>query len=162
MLNEVLIIEKPTIKKEKIHSFDISGMVTISGDVNGIISISIPKSIALRIGSVILGEQIKIVGTELTDSIVNLINIIVGHAKHFINSKIQFSIPYVVVGKDRPIGIDPSIPLIIIPFKCGQGELALEIAIKNNITKKIKSESLSNTFVKSSSADVILPCYSCF
>jgi chemotaxis protein CheX len=131
MLNMELKTGTPMLKKDARHSYDISGVIGLSGEAQGIISISFPKVMALKIVSTLLDEEIKIVGPELTDGIGELANIIAGNTKQYLTQyKLSISLPNVVIGAGHRIEVQSGVPTIIIPLKCNLGEFAMEIALK--------------------------------
>lgn len=131
MLKMELKTGTPILKKDAKHSYDISGVIGLSGEAQGVISISFPKVLALKIVSTLLGEEIKIVGPELTDGIGEMANIVAGHAKQYLTQfKLSISLPNVVVGTGHRIEVQTGVPTIIIPLQCNFGEFAMEIALK--------------------------------
>jgi len=131
MLNLDLSTGTPTLKKDAQHSYDISGVIGLSGEAQGIISISFPKVLALKIVSTLLGEEIKIVGPELIDGIGEIANIIAGNTKQYLTQfKLSISLPNVVIGSGHRIEVQSGVQTIIIPLKCKLGEFAMEIALK--------------------------------
>ncbi|MDR0304901.1 MAG: chemotaxis protein CheX [Chitinispirillales bacterium] len=127
-------MEKPIIKGPGAeHHFDVSGVIGLSGEAQGSIAISFSKITALRTVSKMLGTEIKIVNSDLTDGIGEIANIIAGYAKQYlIDYKVSVSLPNVVVGSGHKITTSTSISVntIVIPYKCDLGEFALEVALK--------------------------------
>jgi len=121
----------PMLKKDANHSYDISGVIGLSGEAQGIISISFPKTMALKIVSILLNEEIKIVTSELTDGIGEMANIIAGNTKQYLTQfKLSISLPNVVVGKGHRIEIQSGVPTIAVPMRCSLGQFAMEVALK--------------------------------
>ena len=71
----------PALKQEATHTYDVSGVIGLSGEAQGVISLSFPKIMALKVVSKLLGMEIKVVGPDLTDGIGELANIVAGYAK---------------------------------------------------------------------------------
>jgi chemotaxis protein CheX len=131
MLNTDLKPGTPMIKKEPLPSYDISGVIGLSGEAQGSISLSFPKNVALKIVSSLLGAEIKIVGPELTDGIGELANIIAGNAKQFlVEYNLSISLPNVIIGKNHIIATPSGAPTIIVPFSCSFGDFAMEVSLK--------------------------------
>ncbi len=121
----------PSLKSEAKHTFDVSGVIGLSGEAQGIISISFPKVLSLKIVSKLLGEEIKIVGPELTDGVGEIANIIAGYAKQYLTQfKLQISLPNVVIGSGHRIEVQSGVPTIIVPLISELGEFAMEVALK--------------------------------
>ncbi len=121
----------PELKKEAKHTYDVSGVIGLSGEAQGVISISFPKQVALKIVSKLLGTEIKIVGEELTDGIGEIANIIAGSAKqHLTNYKLSISLPNVVVGAGHKIQVPSGVPTVVVPLQTDIGSFAMEVALK--------------------------------
>ncbi len=131
MMNMDLSTGTPALKENAKHSYDVSGVIGLSGEAQGIISVSFPKVLALKIVSALLGEEVKIVGPELTDGIGELANIIAGNTKQYLTQfKLSISLPNVVIGSGHRIEVQSGVPTIIVPLKCKLGDFAMEIALK--------------------------------
>ncbi len=131
MLNIDLNTGPPELKIDAKHRYDVSGVIGLSGEAQGIISVSFPKVLALKIVSTLLGEEIKIVGPELIDGIGELANIIAGNTKQYLTQfKLSISLPNVVVGSGHRIEVQSGVPTIIVPLKCKLGDFAIEVALK--------------------------------
>jgi chemotaxis protein CheX len=131
MLSIKLQTGNPLLKQNAKHSYDISGVIGLSGEAQGVISLSFPKILSLKIVSSLLGEDIKVVGPELTDGIGEITNIVAGYAKQFLTQyKLSISLPNVVIGSNHRIEIQSGIPTIVVPFDCSIGNFAMEVALK--------------------------------
>lgn len=133
MLELEVIPGKPSLKSEPASTYDISGIIGLSGSAQGSISLSFPKLTALKIVSRLLGTEIKVVGAELTDGIGELANIIAGNAKqHFTNMQLSISLPQVVIGKNHVLANQKGVPTLVVPFNSKMGTFAMEVALKKN------------------------------
>jgi len=131
MLNMELNMGNPELKKSAKHRFDISGVIGLSGEAQGIISLSFPKALALQVVSQLLGVEVKSLGAELTDAIGEIANIVAGYAKQYLTEfSLSISLPNVVIGADHKIAVQSGVPVIIVPFSCNLGEFAMEVALK--------------------------------
>ncbi len=121
----------PNLKKDAEHTYDISGVIGLSGEAQGIISLSFPKSLALKIVSQLLGSPVKIIGAELIDGIGEIANIIAGNAKQYLTKyKLSISLPNVVIGTGHRIAVQSGVPTIIVPFESTLGAFAMEVSLK--------------------------------
>lgn len=121
----------PSLKVDATHTYDISGVIGLSGEAQGVISLSFPKMMALKVVSNLLGSDVKIVGPELTDGIGELANIVAGYAKQGLSEyKLSISLPNVVVGQGHRIATQTGVPTIIVPLKSNLGEFAMEVSLK--------------------------------
>jgi chemotaxis protein CheX len=121
---------KPMLKSSPYPSYDISGIIGLSGSAQGSIAISFPKIIALKIVSKLIGAEIKVVGPELADGVGELANIVAGNAKQYLTQfNLSISLPNVIIGKDHTIANQSGVPSIIIPFGCQLGDFAMEVSL---------------------------------
>ena len=119
------------LKREPFPAYDISGVIGLSGDAQGSISLSFPKLVALKTVSAMLGTDIKIVGPELTDGIGELANIVAGYAKQGLAKyNLSISLPNVIIGTDHILAQPSGAPTIIVPFTSAIGNFAMEISLK--------------------------------
>lgn len=131
MLGMDLETGTPSLKVDATHTYDISGVIGLSGEAQGVISLSFPKMMALKVVSNLLGSEVKIIGPELTDGIGELANIVAGYAKQGLSEyKLSISLPNVVVGQGHRIATQTGVPTIIVPLKSNIGEFAMEVSLK--------------------------------
>ncbi len=137
MLNTDIKPGKVALKNSIVHTYDVSGIIGLSGEAQGSICLSFPKVIALKVVSALLGMEIKIIGDEVADGVGELANIVAGNAKqHLTNYNLSISLPKVVIGKDHQVASQRGIPTIVVPFTSSLGEFAMEIALKTPEVKK--------------------------
>ena len=123
--------QKPQLKQGTNPLYDISGIIGLSGNAMGSISLSFPKVVALKTVSAMLGADIKIVGPELTDGIGEIVNIIAGHAKRNLTQyNLTISLPNVIVGKDHIVAGPTGTPTVVVPFASTVGNFAMEVMLK--------------------------------
>ncbi len=133
MINLDVVPVTPKIKEGNDMTYDVSGIIGLSGEAQGSIAISFPKLAALKIVSAILGIKIKIIGEDVTDGIGELANIVAGNAKQDLTKyKLTISLPNVIVGKNHYVKFHSCTKTIIVPFKCTLGDFAMEVSLKTN------------------------------
>ncbi len=133
MLNIEAVPEEPRIKQEPIPTYDVSGVIGLSGDAKGTVAISFPKFMALKVVSALLGVTLKEIDPDLTDGIGEMANIIVGNAKQHLNGfHLSISLPNVIVGRDHTLVPRKDISTLVIPFKTEMGNFSLEVTLKTN------------------------------
>ena len=121
----------PRVKTEPFPTYDISGIIGLSGEAQGTIALSFPKIMALKLVSHMLGAEIKVVGDELADGVGELTNIVAGNAKVGLTEyKLSISLPNVVIGKDHMLRSPSGFPSIIVPFTSAMGSFAMEVSLK--------------------------------
>jgi chemotaxis protein CheX len=133
MMKIDVVPQKPVLKKASGMSYDVSGIIGLSGTAQGSISLSFPKIVALKTVSAMIGQEIKIVGPDVTDGIGEIVNIIAGNAKQNLTKySLNISLPNVIIGKDHSVTAPSGTPTIIVPFTSKIGDFAMEVTLKNN------------------------------
>ena len=123
---------KPVIKKKDTTSYEVSGIIGISGEVTGCVVVSYPEKIALKLASALLDEELKEVNEDCTDAIGEISNMIAGNAKKdFPKVNTSVSVPTVVLGKHK-IAHPSGIPIISIPCEIGSGHFEIDVALKES------------------------------
>jgi chemotaxis protein CheX len=121
---------KPSLSKGKGISYDISGVIGISGDVKGSVTMSFPEDAAINIVSAFLGEKIDTVDDDTLDAIGELANIVAGYAKKYLDFDISISLPTVIAGKGLIIREPPDVFAFIVPFSCEFGNFDIGVGLK--------------------------------
>lgn len=120
----------PRLKKGEKPTHDVSGIIGLSGEAQGAIVLSFPKSVALKAVSKLVGSEIKIVGAEITDGIGELANIIAGYAKQELTKyNLAISLPNVVIGTNHEVSAPSGVQTIVVPFSCELGGFAMEVSL---------------------------------
>lgn len=106
-------------KGEFEKNWDISGIIGLSGEANGAVAISLKEITACRITNILTNNEHTSIDSYVTDTIGEIINIIVGNVKvHYEeNYRIKITLPTIIKGKSHSF-IWPSekTRIICIPF----------------------------------------------
>ena len=112
--------DKPFVKKAGEPSLgDISGIVGLTGPVQGSVAISFSTAAILHIVSSMFGEPVTEIDAEVKDAVGELTNMICGDARRMLEEKgysFVASIPTVVVGQKHEILHTVPGSSLIIPF----------------------------------------------
>ena len=115
---------KPFLKKKGEPSQgDITGIVGMTGPVNGSIAVSFSEPAILQIVSTMFGEAVTEINEEIQDAVGELSNMISGDARRMLAEKgYQFgaSIPTVITGKDHRINQTVPTLSLVMPFTIGE------------------------------------------
>ena len=131
MLNIESSAGKMSLKDSSQHTFDVTGVIGLSGEAAGSICLSFPQDVALKAVSTLLGMQVTAMGDEVTDGIGELVNIVAGNAKQYLTKyNLSISLPKVVVGRNHSVASMSGIPTIVVPIMSELGEFAMEISLK--------------------------------
>jgi chemotaxis protein CheX len=132
MFNETVTPGKPEIKKQPFPTYDVSGIIGLSGNAQGAVVLSFPKVAALKIVSKMIETRIKVVGAEVIDGIGELTNIVTGNSKkNLTRYTLSISLPSVVIGREHVISAPGGAPTLVVPFSCSYGPFTLEVTLKS-------------------------------
>jgi chemotaxis protein CheX len=126
----------PKIKTEPFPTFDVSGIIGLSGRAQGSVAISFPRETALRAVSAMVGATFTEVDREVCDAVGEMANIIAGSAKKdVIELDLSIALPQIVVGKGHVLSCQSSIPVTVIPFNTAIGGFVVELSLRK--TKEV-------------------------
>jgi chemotaxis protein CheX len=107
------------IQKEAFLDWDISGIIALTGEVKGLIAISMKSPTASKIAGRLIGEGTVFSDADVIDAVGEIVNIIAGNVKKNLEDmfRIIISLPTVVRGKAHAIVIpEERTRLLCIPF----------------------------------------------
>jgi chemotaxis protein CheX len=107
------------IQKEAFLDWDISGIIALTGEVKGLISISMKSPTASKIAGCLIGEKTAFSDADVVDAVGEIVNIIAGNVKKNLEDmfRIIISLPTVVRGKAHFVVIpEERTRLLCIPF----------------------------------------------
>ncbi len=110
-------------------SYDISGIIGLSGGARGTVTLSFPRITALKAVSEFIGEKVVTMDDTVKDAIGELTNIVAGSAKKDLAQyKINISLPSVITGENHKVlGGKEVIPLVV-PFSSPLGDFNLIVS----------------------------------
>jgi chemotaxis protein CheX len=121
---------KPYLLTEASNVKDISGMIGLSGTIRGAVVVGFPEQTAIKVVNKFLGENLTQLGPDVSDAVGELINIIAGYVKKFIqNEKFGISLPSIARGPKHMVYMPKYAPTIVIPFNTEFGAFVLEAAL---------------------------------
>lgn len=125
--------QKPFVKDDQMASGDISGIIGITGDNEGSLSITFSQSCIEAILQNMLGEPVEGLTEEVRDAVGEITNMISGDARRYLNEEgvnLTAAIPTVISGQNHSIKhISPG-PCIAIPFDTDHGPLMVEVCFR--------------------------------
>ena len=124
---------KPYLKKDSLARGDVSGVIGLTGETNGTISVTFDAGSILGIVSNMFGENIEELNSEVVDAVGELTNMISGQARRKLEEmgrKFEAAIPSVVTGKNHKIRHFTSGPIIAVPFSTDGGRFTIEICFE--------------------------------
>ena len=126
--------DKPFLKKDKVAKGDVSGIIGLTGDVDGTISISFAEKCILSIVSSMFGDSKEEINEEIRDAVGEIANMISGQARQKIEGMgktLQAAIPTVITGRGHIIEHITNSPIIAIPFRTEHGNFTIEVCFGN-------------------------------
>ncbi|MBN1844056.1 MAG: chemotaxis protein CheX [Sedimentisphaerales bacterium] len=130
MLQIPFQLGKPTLKEDPKPRYDVSGIIGLSGAINGCVVISLPQELALELASALSGETIQELDEDCTDAIGEIANMIAGGAKkEFPGQDNSISTPSVIIGRHQ-VTYPRGLPIISIPCETSFGRLTVDVALK--------------------------------
>lgn len=123
------------LKEDLITTYEISSIVSLHGQIEGSIIVSMPASLACKLASNMLMEEITEIDAAVQDAIGEMGNIIVGDARRSLkamNFDVNISLPNIVLGKGHKIARKQNVPCIAIPFHTEFGDFEVNVGLKDN------------------------------
>jgi chemotaxis protein CheX len=121
------------IAREDFQQWDISGIISISGEARGMVSLSMKAETAVRITESITGSKHTYMDSDVVDAIGEIVNVITGNAKRKLEGmfKLIISLPCIIKGRAHMIALPLTRKrLLCIPFKIfGEEHVYLSIAL---------------------------------
>ena len=131
MLQLPVQVDPPALKKSGQPAYDVSGIIGMSGDVEGTIVLSFPTATAERVVSLFTGEELSHTHDDFADAVGELVNMISGGAKaQFQGKNVSISCPSVVIGSKHTVFGRKDVVCIDLPCNCDCGAFAVEISIR--------------------------------
>jgi len=124
---------KPYLKKDPVAKGDISGVVGLSGEARGTLSVSFSKGSILNIVSKMFGEPFEEINDEVRDAVGEILNIVSGQARQKLETMgrtLKGAIPTVVTGENHIITHITKEPIIAIPFETENGHFTIEVCLE--------------------------------
>jgi chemotaxis protein CheX len=123
----------PRLKGHDDASYDISGVIGLTGQVQGFIVLSFPAAAAFHVVSAFAGEPATEIDEGVKDAVGELANMVAGGAKRALAEagyELRISIPSVIVGPGHTISRPTGIPCFEIPFETEAGPFSVELCLQ--------------------------------
>ncbi|MBU2551183.1 MAG: chemotaxis protein CheX [Proteobacteria bacterium] len=125
--------DRPFLKKDHVAFGDVTGIIGLTGDVRGSLSLTMNFHLIKTIMQKMLGEEIEDVNDDARDAVGELTNMISGDARRVLQQNglnLTAAIPTIVAGKNHTIKHIVSGPVIVIPFTSeGGGKASVEVSL---------------------------------
>ncbi len=122
---------KPYIKDKVSNPYDISGIIGLSGEAKGMVSLCFSRPVALAMMEKFVGEKYNDINEDVKDGVGELANIMSGNAKKSLTAfKIDISLPTIVMGASHNVEEAKDIVAIIVPFNSPVGSFDMMLCLK--------------------------------
>ncbi len=125
---------KPYLKRETIARGDVSGIIGITGEAKGSMSISFSRECICAIVTNLFGMPTEEITEEVKDAVGEMTNMICGDARRRLeaeNITLQAGTPTVVAGKNHSITHIHTGPCLAVPFETPAGDFTVEVAFND-------------------------------
>ena len=122
------------LKRDLITTYDISAILSLTGQVEGSIILSMPKPLACLVAEKLVMEPYTELDGNVQDAVGELANIIVGDARRALvamGHKTSLSIPNIILGTGHIIS-RRRLPCIAIQFRTDHGLFEINVGVKTS------------------------------
>ncbi|MFH2065497.1 MAG: chemotaxis protein CheX [Pseudomonadota bacterium] len=126
---------KPYLKRELPAKGVISGVIELTGDFNGIISISFSEKLILAVVSSMFGEKMTEVNDEIKDAVGEMTNMISGQVTTKmteLGKTLKAKLSTVVMGSPHNVQFIENRPVIAMPYFTENGDFTIEVSFEKS------------------------------
>jgi len=123
-----------SVKKSNIDTLGVAPIVGVTGDVGGRVIYDMSRDTALKIASIMNGEDLKEFDDLAQSTISELSNIITGNTISLLASagyRVDITPPTLFMGKDMHISKTEMLTLVV-PLETDAGSIFVNVALKEN------------------------------
>jgi chemotaxis protein CheX len=122
----------PHLLKDPQSLYEVSGIIGLAGQTTGAVVLSFPRETAMAVVGRMAGKTYLGLTNEVLDGVGELVNIIAGNAKKYLEEfRIVISLPGVIVGTSYKIKWPEGIPVIAIPFESELGIFSVNVSMRD-------------------------------
>ncbi len=125
---------KPFLKKDSTAMGDVSGIIGITGDAQGSMSLSFESPCICAIVTNLFGMPVNELNDEVKDAVGEMTNMICGDARRRLEGigvTLQAGTPTVVAGHKHSIRHIHTGPCLAVPFETQNGKFVVEVAFND-------------------------------
>ena len=133
MLNCPIQRNSLSLKENDAPTYEISGVIGLSGPVSGSVVFSLSREVAFHIAEGFLMEQVSEITAEVVDAVGEVTNMIAGGAKKELSQyALSLGLPTVIVGRNHTITFPKDVKPICVEFTTPWGPISLEVGLAEN------------------------------
>lgn len=125
-------LERPYLKKDASSNGPISGLMELSGDIQGFVSVTFSQQAILKIVSNMFGEDVTELNDEVKDAVGEMMNMVCGQATNKFaenGNSIKVESHGVKEGEKHFLPNVDDRPFISIPLKSDSGNLSIDVSL---------------------------------
>jgi chemotaxis protein CheX len=111
------------------RTHDISGMIGLSGDSQGMVTLSLSREAALSATEALLGARPAELDASVADTVGELTNMVTGMAKALLPGTLNMSLPSVVKGPNHSIDFPSEVTPVRLTFDSSWGPVVVEFGL---------------------------------
>ena len=124
---------QPTIKRSHSPQYEVSGLIGLSGQRQGMVVVSLGRQTAIKATEILLGERPEHVNSQVVDAVGEITNMIAGAAKaKLAQFQLSIGLPSVICGKNHLIKFPSNSTPIVLPFESPWGPVCVEVGLQND------------------------------
>lgn len=123
----------PYVKKGLVAKGDVTGIIGITGDKTGTISISFEKACAVAVVKKMLGADIGDILRDVQDAVGEITNMVSGQARAALDKQgvnLRSGTPSVIMGDNHTVQHITNAPIMAIPFTTPDGSFTVEFCME--------------------------------
>lgn len=123
--------EPPHAKCCVAPTFDVSGVIRLTGRVRGGVVLSLSRVTACRATELLLERPCRYLNDDVADAVRELTNTVAGRAAGLLHrDRVRFGLPKAVIGHTRPLEWPSGVEPFVIEFHSTTDALALELGLE--------------------------------
>lgn len=134
MLNCAAEQGTPFMKETTQPQFDVAGVASLSGIVEGTVVLSLSRKAAIEAVNATMAEPPKDANPYVADVIGELTNIIVGNAQQELDHfKLKVGLPTVLIGRSQCVEFPANVLPLCVPLETDWGPISLEVGYTERV-----------------------------
>lgn len=130
MLSTEVTVAKPRLKDSDSPTYDVTGIISLSGDVVGSAALSFPMESAKNAVKAFTGMEVDAKDDMFSDAIGELTNMVTGNAKKDLQDlAASISVPTVVIGENHHLGSHQLGPWVVLECQSRLGGFNIEVCV---------------------------------
>lgn len=125
---------KPFLKSNQEAMGDVTGIIGITGDSQGSLSVTFTQPCIEHILTNMFGEPISGITDEVKDAVGEITNMISGDARRNLAESgivLEAAIPTVIAGKNHSVSHQVKTPTLALSFSTEAGDFTIEVALQD-------------------------------